>query len=328
MTIDQKIAQTLILAVTPSKAKDAKDAVVNYNIGGIVIIDSHDDKIFNKNYFDDINKLAGGVKLLVAVDQEGGWVQRFDALPILCDVPSAKTMGMMTAIEVESLGSSTGAALKYLGITTNLAPVLDIDNGINAISQCERSFSNNVDVIIAKAGAFAKGLQSSGINPVFKHFPGHGNASGSLNSDFEVVTTPELEYLSNNDLIPYRKLINKYGAAVMLGNLLVPGLTEANTPSSLSANTVRFLRKDYFYKGLIISDNLSSNSISGLGFKTTESAVCAALSAGVDAPMFIFTNESEIKSIINAVKAHVPLDKINSAAANMISFKNSFSILS
>jgi len=319
-TPEQKIAQTFIVGFSNSDPGKVKSIVDKYKIGGVVIQGHNDDKTFNKAFFDDLSNRAG-TALLVAVDQEGGQVQRYDKGILVGSQPSAKAMGAMSTAEVEAIGKKTGDGLIALGVNVDLAPVLDVDNGVNAISTKERSFSKDPNVIIDKAGAFARGLAKGGVKPILKHFPGHGNGSGTDDSDSSIVTTPNLASLKTTDLVPYQQLANLYDSGVMLGNLIVPGLTEDKTPTSLSPATVNLLRANYGFSGFITTDDLTAGSITAQGYDTP-TAVSKSLAAGVSAPLFSFTNEGDLQKAIESVKANVTPQRIDDALRSTIAFKN------
>ncbi len=335
MTPEQKIAQTFVVGFAPSQTDVAKQIVSQYKIGGIAIIGRSVDvaPAFTKAYFDSLNVASGNVPVMIAADQEGGSVQRFadtDSFKAALggvSQPSAKTLGAGTATQAEAIGKQVGLGLTSVGVTVALAPVLDVDdnNPVNSISSQGRSFSTDPNVVIEKAGAFAKGLQAGGVSPMFKHFPGHGDAllkgSATGNSDNGIAVTPPLASLKTKDLIPYQQLANQFGAGVMLGNLIVPGLTENDkTPASISPATVNLLRNNYGFNGLIMTDDLHAGAITAQGISLPD-AIRRSLAAGVDAPLFTFTSEADIQAAIAAVKAQVPGAIIDAAAKQMLDFK-------
>ena len=169
--------------------------------------------------------------------------------------PSARVMGQtMTPEQVQAVGRSVGQEMSGLGLDMDLAPVADVsDQPADAVIG-DRSFSSDPAQVAADAGAYADGLRSAGITPVFKHFPGMGSASG--NTDQVPATTPALAQLSRSDLLPYRTLLNGQPGAVMMANAVVPGLTDG-VPASLSAAAVSLLRTDFGFDSVVMTDSLS-----------------------------------------------------------------------
>ena len=150
--------------------------------------------------------------------------------------------------------------MRGLGITIDFAPVVDVTDAPDDTVIGDRSFSSDPAVVTAYAGAYARGLRDAGLLPVLKHFPGHGHGSGDSHTGG--VTTPPLDQLQNDDLVPYRTLVSAAPVGVMVGHLQVPGLT-GDQPASLSRAAVQLLRTGTGYKapafdGPVFSDDLSS----------------------------------------------------------------------
>ncbi len=327
LTTEQKIAQTFIVGFDASTPKSVITGVVTkYKIGGIYLLGTKDAKGagFTKDYFDSLNK-AAGTPLTIASDEEGGLVQRFDYPDIAGGAPSAKALGNMTNIEVKKIGGQMAKQLKADGVTVDLAPVLDLNDGRNIISHNSRSFSGDPIIVGERAAAFAQGLQDGGITPVFKHFPGFGGA-GSGNTDTTAVTTPDSYDLAKN-LKPYKKVLGDSGTSgVMLSNIIVSGLTNGK-PASISPAATNYIRNTLNYTGPITTDDLAVLSKYGSNAVGLSAAITASLKAGVTMPLFgIGTSdqaaaESKIGAAIDAVKADVPVKLIGSALDQIKTFK-------
>ena len=319
-TLDDKIAQTFLVgfdAGTPQAT--ITKVVTDTHIGGIYFTGTTDAKAqgLTKDYFGSLGK-AAGVPLMIASDEEGGVVHRF---AYGSSFPSAKAMGTMSDSQVEDVAKQAAQTMAADGVTVDLAPVLDIDNGKNdgAISANNRAFSANPTTITAKAGAFAKGLQESGITPVFKHFPGLGQALPDSNTDAHKATSPALSELKAADLVPYSKLVGQYGAPVMLSNEYVTGV-DAHNPASESADVVNLLRKTYNFNGLIMTDDLKpASGYDGLG--SLPNSIAKAEAAGVNMPLFSYTSEADITAAIAAVKAQASTAQINTSVGKVIAAK-------
>jgi beta-N-acetylhexosaminidase len=155
------------------------------------------------------------VPLLVAVDMEGGRVNRLRHLPGLGQMPSGAAFGRMRPDEVGAWGRRVGRAMAGLGLNCNLAPVLDLaDSGWMAATG--RSLGVDPDEVAARTRAFAEGLWAEGVIPIGKHFPGYGEAAG--NSDYQrlVVQRPPAEF--DRHVRPFARVGALLGG-VMLANL-------------------------------------------------------------------------------------------------------------
>src|SRR5579884_1929481 len=223
LTGDNKISGTFLLGFDASTPKSTIESVFEqYKPAGIFILGTNDagSAGFNKTFFNQLSQDAGH-NIVTASDEEGGLIHRYT---YSFNFPSPNAMSTMSDTDVQNLGNEVGQAMAANGLNTDLAPVLDVSTTANGTDTgvVGRAFSDQPSIVTAKADAFAAGLQSAGINPTYKHFPGLGATAG--NTDNAPVTSPPLSQLEKRDLIPYAAIINKNGAAVMLDNAHVPGL--------------------------------------------------------------------------------------------------------
>ncbi|TWP47493.1 glycoside hydrolase family 3 protein [Lentzea tibetensis] len=275
LTPRARLAQLVMVGVNPTGPADSLALVTGEQIGGIFI--GGDDPGLLSNGALQAVHAAAKVPLTVAVDDEGGRVQRIEMLD--GQIPSARRMtATMAPPAVQELARKRGEALKARGVTMDLAPVLDTSPQPDNTVIGDRSFSADPAVVRTYASAFAAGLRASGVAPVLKHFPGHGNASGDSHQG--TVTTPPLEQLRGNDLVPYRDIAAYGPAAVMVGHLVVPGLT-GDLPATLSQSTYELLRKEFAFSGLVMTDDLGAMKAVSARFPLPE-AVLRALTSGAD----------------------------------------------
>jgi beta-N-acetylhexosaminidase len=182
--------------------------------------------------------------------------------------------------------------MRGLGITIDFAPVVDVTDAPADTVIGDRSFGSDPAVVTAYAGAYARGLRDAGLLPVLKHFPGHGHGSGDSHTG--AVTTPPLQELQNDDLVPYRTLVTASPVGVMIGHMQVPGLT-GSEPASLSRAAVQLLRAGTGYggppfDGPVFSDDLSSMAAISDRYGVAE-AVLRTLQAGTDTALWVTTDE-------------------------------------
>jgi beta-N-acetylhexosaminidase len=280
--LEQRLAQLVMVGVDPRSGNEARDLVARYGVGGI-FIGGDATGIFADGSLAGLASPAG-IPTLVAVDDEGGRVQRIDQLA--GSIPSARMMAQtMTPAQVHDLGLARGQELRRLGVTMDLAPVVDVSNQGSGQVIGDRSFGNDPGVVADYAGAFASGLREAGVVPVLKHFPGHGHAAGDSHSQSAV--TPPLGDLEASDLVPYQRLLGEAQFGVMIGHLDVPGLTPPNEPASVSPGVVNdLLRTRLGFSGFVITDDLSQMAAIRRSYDVPE-ATRRALAAGGDMALFI-----------------------------------------
>ncbi len=233
-------------------------------------------------------KAKAAIPLLVAVDQEGG---RVDRLKVKYGFPAAQSAASLGSRHDLALtrraAEALGHTLAKVGFNLNFAPVLDVN--VNpaspAIGALERSFSPDPAQVAAQAGAFIKGLHAAGILACAKHFPGHGSAGADSHLGVADVTRT----WSAGELIPYELLAPgraKEGQAfdlVMTGHLFNTNW-DLRHPATLSRAALSLLRERIGYEGVVISDDLQMKAVSEqYGF---EEVVRLALQADVDILLF------------------------------------------
>lgn len=270
----------------------------------------------------------GGVAPLVMTDEEGGGVQRMANL--VGYLPWARTMAAtQTPAQVQALARRTGTAMRALGVTMDLAPVLDLDAGPGPDDRHPdgaRSFSADPQTAATYGIAFARGLLAGGVIPVLKHFPGLGTAS--YNTDLGPATTAPLSSLRTADLIPFEQAIRSGLPAVMVSNATVPGLTTG--PASLSKAAVDgLLRGQLGFSGLVLTDSLSAGAVAATGLSPAQAAV-RSIGAGVDMVLYnagsaqeaVQTSDSIVGALVSAVRSGaLPAAVLDSAVAQVLDTK-------
>ncbi|WP_074852625.1 glycoside hydrolase family 3 N-terminal domain-containing protein [Gordonia westfalica] len=301
LSLRQKLAQLIVVGVTG--AVDAKQIVDDEEIGGIFVGSWTDKAILTSGAASRISQNSP-IPLMVTVDQEGGRVSRLSALGI--DHASPRELAQTkTPEQVKAIAADVGRKLKGLGVTVDFAPVADVSDESDNEVIGDRSFSNDPAVVTEYAGAYAAGLAQAGITPVYKHFPGHGHGSGD--SHLGVVTVPTLDELRKSDLIPFRNLLQDPGTAgVMVGHLIVPGLTDG-LPSSISRPAIQMLRTGVGYdgpryNGVIFSDDLSGMAAISAQYPI-EQAVEKFILAGGDVALWLSTDR--VSSVLDNLEVAV-----------------------
>ncbi|MBS4053099.1 MAG: beta-N-acetylhexosaminidase [Methylomonas sp.] len=197
--------------------------------------------------------------ILVAVDQEGGRVQRFKngftrLPPAICYAENpelAETAGWLMAAEVLSVD-----------VDFSFAPVLDVDCGISEIIG-NRAFALEPEQAAQLAGAFVKGMRLAGMAATGKHFPGHGAVAADSHLALPVDPRPLAE-IRSRDLLPFRSLIEQGLEAIMPAHVVYTEVDEM--PAGFSKIWLQqILRKELGFDGAIFSDDLSMEGAAGVG---------------------------------------------------------------
>lgn len=228
----------------------------------------------------------------VAIDFEGGRVQRF--AEIIGGHPAPANME-----DPYSKGREIGNRLREFGITVDFAPVIDVDGGgLEVVG--DRSFSVDPKEAGRRGIEFARGLEEVGVDAVFKHFPGHGQASGDTHLGAAV--TPPLEDMKHHDLVPFAQATRKdVGAAVMVGHLTVPGLGEQ--PTSINPAAYHLLRDGAYPGAAPFTRMIYTDDLSGMAaisdHMSTEQAVVEAIRAGAD--QALWSTAYNVPAAIDAV---------------------------
>jgi beta-N-acetylhexosaminidase len=271
---------------------DAKAVVTNFHVGGIFIGSWTDMKMLGPNLVKDLSA-ATALPVAVSVDEEGGRVARLSKL--IGPSPSARELAeKYTPEQVYGMALDRGHKMLGLGITVDFAPDVDVTDAPDDTVIGDRSFSPDPQKVIEFAGAYARGLHDAGLLPVLKHFPGHGHGSGDSHTG-SVIVTPQLADLQNDDLVPYRALLNAVTPqGAMVGHLVVPGLT-GDEPASVNRAAVQLLRTGVGYQappfdGPVFSDDLSSMAAIKDHYTVPE-AVLHTVQAGADVALWVTTDE-------------------------------------
>lgn len=262
---------------------------------------------------------AGDDAPWMSTDTEGGTVSRL--ADVLGPIPSARQMGSQwSPAQVQAQGASRGTAMRALGMTMDLAPVLDTASPTDPVAdESTRSFSATPQVAAADGIAFADGLRSAGVVPVVKHFPGLGHASAD--TDTARAEDPPLSALRNDDLIPFERAVDAGVPVVMVGHPMVPGLS-TSVPASLAAATYRFLRQTLHFTGVAITDSLAAGAVSAAGY-SQPTAAAAVLEAGADMALIdASTWQPAVAAVEHAVTAGtLPLAQLQASARRVLTAK-------
>lgn len=287
--------------------KDEKHLLTSPEVGGIIL--------FSRNYKDtkQLTELTQRIRtvrpdLLLAVDQEGGRVQRFKGQGFT-PLPQMHTLEKLfedkpdTALHLaHECGAITGEELASHSIDINLAPVLDINRNINLMLG-NRCFSHTPDTVIKLTSAYISGLMSTGVHAVGKHFPGHGGVSGDTHISLPRDTRSLDEF--QEDIAPFAAAIRQGIGGLMPSHVIYPeACTEPAGFSSYWLQTV--LREQLKFEGAVFSDclNMAAASVAGSFSERAEKA----LGAGCDM-LLVCNNRKGALETLQWLKNYSPSSK-------------------
>jgi beta-N-acetylhexosaminidase len=280
--------------ITDSDVIRVRDQLADGTVGGVVLYPE------NIGTPDQLRALTAFLRdarstpvPFIAVDQEGGLVQRLTRQNGHLYIPSAWKVGRNPSFsDPESavrLYAGMAKDLAEAGFNLNFGPVVDLnlnpDNPV--IGQRERSFGADPNTVTQLARAFIVAHRDAGIVTVAKHFPGHGSSRADSHKTLADISDTWREI----ELEPYRQLA-KDGLldAVMIGHLYHPRFSDgARLPASLSRRAITALRaKGYIgFQGVVVSDDMEMGAVRGE--YSLEERVIKAVNAGTD--LIVFSNE-------------------------------------
>ena len=269
-------------------------------VGGVIL--------FARNYVNSEQLLAltsaihaeRSPALLIAVDQEGGRVQRFKAG--FSTLPAARRIGHEFDLDPSAglelarrLGWLMAAELRAHGVDLSFAPCVDLDYGASeAIG--DRALHARPAVVAQLAVAYAHGMRDAGMAATAKHFPGHG----AVVADSHVALPVDRRELADlqDDIAPYRLLIANALAGVMPAHIVYPAVD--TLPASLSARWIQdILRGELRFQGAVFSDDLSMAAAASVGNVLTRARL--ALAAGCDM-LLVCNNRADVRTLLGQLE--------------------------
>ncbi len=264
-----------MLDIAGKTLADSEREILNHpNVGAVIL--------FARNYEnpEQVAALIQSIRaardgeILIAVDQEGGRVQRFQAG--FTRLPPAALYENEPEI-AEIAGWLMAAELLAVGVDFSFAPVLDVDCGVSTIIG-NRAFSQNAEKVTQLASEFRRGMVRAGMAATGKHFPGHGAVA--LDSHLTLpIDDRDLDVLRHSDLQPFRQLIAEGLEGIMPAHVLYSQIDVQ--PAGFSTFWIQtILRDELGFDGVVFSDDLSMEGAASVGDFSKRAQV--ALQAGCD----------------------------------------------
>lgn len=298
MTLGPLMVDVEGLALTPADRARLADPLV----GGVIL--------FSRNYADprQLRDLVAEIRalrfpeLLIAVDQEGGRVQRFRAG--FYPLPPLRFLGHQYDMDAErgrrlafQAGWLMAAELVDAGVDFSFAPVVDLDYGISEVIG-DRAFHRDPEVVSTLATAYMQGMRRAGMAAVAKHFPGHGHVLADSHLQLPV-DQRGLEAMAE-DLLPYEKLIAGGIHGIMVAHVRYPQVDgQVASLSPYWMTTV--LRGQAGFRGVIFSDDLSMRALGDVGDMPARAR--GSLEAGADM-VLVCNDPAAADQVIDALRGY------------------------
>ena len=358
MSLRDKVTQMMMVDFRDWASKDftvmndeVRQIIEDYNFGSIILFaDNIKETEQSYNLTTAMQAAAtkdGGIALLIAADQEGGTVYRLGsgtALP--GNMALGATYTNSGTVHAYNAGKIIGSELGVLGINTNLAPVVDVNNNANNPVIGLRSFGDDATMVGELASAVIAGLAEYNVIGTAKHFPGHGDTATDSHYGLPIVDK-SLDVLMENELKPYTVAIDQGIEMIMTAHILYPQLEsdkilsnktgkEESLPATMSDDILtKLLKEQMGFDGIVVTDAMNMAGISGC-WDQVQSCVIA-IQAGVDMICMPTTLNStadlkNLDAIINGIIAAVedgtiPMDRINDAVKRILTVKENRGIL-
>lgn len=322
MTLDQKIAQSFMIAAYPGKGDTHMNQIIKtvkeLEIGGVLWF-----PVNRENYDKYRYKVqeAAATPLLYAIDAEWGLNMR------MTDgkrYPYAYTLGAANDVTLtKKMGELIAEDVANAGFHFNFGPVADVNSDSENPVIGFRSFGDDEEFVAKHIKAMVEGIQSNRVTATAKHFPGHGATNIDSHLDLPQINKTVDEFRSS-DWVPFKAAIQNNVKSIMVGHINAPALDDSGTPSSLSAIVIqKYLKKELKFNGLVITDALNMDAVSK---KYAKGEVAAkAYEAGNDIILYSEDVEGAIEAIKKKIKqGKISEERVNETCLKILIAKNEF----
>jgi beta-N-acetylhexosaminidase len=305
----QKVGQLFITGFRGLELSlSTEDFIRRTQLGGVILFaHNYDSPAQVAELIQQVQSCRGDLPLWVAVDQEGGRVQRFKSG--FTRLPDALTLGDHQSPKLAfEVGKMMAAELKAVGVNLNFAPVADIFTNPKNPVIGNRAYGRTEEQVTQMVSGIVRGHLVNHVQPCVKHFPGHGETSVDSHFALPSVTT-DLATLKEREFKPFLRAFRSHCEFVMTAHIL-NSTVDDRFPATLSRRTVTdILKKELRFRGLVITDDMEMQAITD-HFGATEAPVLA-LEAGCD--HLLYRTESAAETAIQAVQAALDSGRISPA---------------
>lgn len=260
LPLAEQVGELLMAGVAGSLDAGERDAIAAHHVGSVLLMGNSTAGVDAvRALTDEIAALGGATRILVAVDQEGGVVQRLQG-PGFDTIPPAAEQARLTDAELAARATAWGEQLVRAGVHLDLAPVADVVPAGKAstnepVGRLGRGYGATPDEVATKVAAFIDGMHAAGVATSAKHFPNLGEVVG--NTDFfsgvvDTVTGPDAAALR-----PFAVAV-EHGTETVMVATAVYTLIDPDNPAAFSPAVLALLRDGLGYGGVIISDDLGA----------------------------------------------------------------------
>ncbi|MED1952847.1 glycoside hydrolase family 3 N-terminal domain-containing protein [Brevibacillus centrosporus] len=337
MTLEEKVGQMMMPDFRRVQGKNVTtllpqvaETIKRHQVGGVILfrenVGSTDQTV---RLVHEYQQLAQKYGLLVAIDQEGGVVSR---LQQGTDLPGNMALGAARSkLLAWKAGDVIGSELASLGINTNFAPDMDVNNNPDNPVIGVRSFGEDPNLVGELGVAYMRGLQQNGVVATVKHFPGHGDTA--VDSHLGLPQVPhDLERLAQLELLPFRQAITAGVDAIMTAHVTFPKIDATTVlsqkdgskialPATLSPKVITgLIREQLAFDGVIFTDAMNMQAISD-HFGPVDASL-RAIEAGADILLMPVELDKVIAGIVDAVKkGKISEERINQSVRRILSLK-------
>ncbi|CAM4258122.1 glycoside hydrolase family 3 protein [Nocardiopsis rhodophaea] len=323
MELEDKVGQLLVLTASGTTPEVDAQAIEDFRPGGFIYFPENLESAeqiagLSNGLQERAADTGAGVPLFLGIDQEQGMVAR---LPIGARFPDAMAVGATGDVEqARTLARATADELGALGINLDYAPVADVnsqaDNPVIGI----RSFGSDPDAVSEMAVAEAEEFQASGVVPVAKHFPGHGDTDVDSHTGLPTIDKSREEW-ERTDLPPFRAAVDAGVDAMMTAHVVMPRLDGSGAPATLSPDIIGgILRDELGYDGVVTTDALNMDGVRQAN-DDGENAVRAIL-AGADQLLMPPDPQAAVTAVTDAVeKGRISEKRLDESVLRILKLK-------
>ncbi|WP_052360742.1 beta-N-acetylhexosaminidase [Oceanobacillus manasiensis] len=331
MTIEEKVGQMLMFGFEGTQMNDKTSGFIQENhIGGVILFERNitDSKqLFNLNReLKELNTNSQNIPLFISVDEEGGSVTRMP--PQIVNLPDSKAIGDQNNLELAfQVGEAIGERVNAFGFNVAMAPVMDINSNLNNPVIGDRSFGDNKHIVSEMGVQEMEGIESKGVIPVIKHFPGHGDTDVDSHLGLPVLHH-DMKRLRRIEFLPFQNAIDQQADMTMVAHILLSEI-DSKDPSSLSKNVITsMLREELGFNGVVITDDMTMGAI--LENYDIGKATVKAVQAGNDIVLVCHGDENKLKavnSLTEAVKnGTIKEERIDESVMRILSLKDKYNL--